>query len=234
MATVLSIVGRACLKLGVTVPDQLYASTNRERVELAEVANACAETIMRAHDWNILKTVQTDTGDGSTTAFDLPTDFDRMTKDPEIWSSAFETALHHIADETTWLAYDVQGYNIATNRWSMLGGQVNIKPALASGVTAKYYYISNKCCANAGATPQALFTADDDTFRLDDELLRLALIWTWREQKKIPYAEDLENCERLLAKRIMNDGGGARVIRAGGASGRRGVRIAYPKTVPTS
>jgi len=60
-------------------------------------------------------------------------------------------------------------------------------------------------------------------------MLELCLIWTWREQKGLDYAEDMATAEVAMAREIEADKG-ARVITQ---HSRRNVRakIAYPWSI---
>jgi hypothetical protein len=52
-----------------------------------------------------------------------------------------------------------------------------------------------------------LFDADTDEFVLGDRLLTLAIIWQWKAQKGLQYAEDLANYENARKVAIDDDMG---------------------------
>lgn len=237
--TVLSAIQDACKVIGVTgstgnaVPDSIASSTERERVELLALANEMADRIAKAHDWQKFATIATITGDGATEAFDLPSDYDRQRINTQLWSSSLEAPLSHIADLNQWLGLDVQSFDFVVNAWTIYGGQIQIKPALATGVTAKYFYQSNLIVEPESGSNKATFTLDEDTFRLSEELLKLGIIWQWRANKGLPYAEDMQNYEIELAKQIMRDKGARRIV-MGTNRTPRDVRVAYPQNIPVS
>jgi hypothetical protein len=125
-----------------------------------------------------------------------------------------------------WLMLDVRDYNVVHGSWAIFGGNFVYKPALASTETAKFFYVSENCCAASDATAKAEFTADDDTFRLDDRVLELTLIWVWRQQKELDYSEDMVTAEMALSREISKDKG-ARVLRPG-AQRDYGAEMAFP------
>ncbi|MEM9053875.1 MAG: hypothetical protein AAGB16_01000, partial [Pseudomonadota bacterium] len=143
MATVLEIAKRVCVKIGLEQPDALYGATDREVVELADVINEAADEILDAADWQTLRTIETITGDAATLVWDVPSDFHRLLVDPELYSSEFETALEFISDENEWLRYQTQTYDSVINIWHLYQDQIHTDPALGSGTTAKYWYISS-------------------------------------------------------------------------------------------
>lgn len=209
--TILAIIQSAAPKIGISVPTAVMAATGATERELASLANEIAKRFVRHHDWSLLKTESTYTGDGATTGFALPTDYQRMPKDGKIWSSRIQGPLLHITSHDDWLGLDVRNYGAVTGAWTIIGGYVQFNPTLTTGETARYYYISNKVCADSGGTAQATFVADEDTFRLDDLAFELWLIWEWRKRKGLPYAEDMATAEIALAQAVSEDKG-ARII----------------------
>lgn len=196
--TVLSAIRAACPVIGVEVPAAVFTSTDREHVELQAVANEMAARIHKEHDWNALKSIATISGDGVSVSFPRPTDYGRMLKEGQLWSSARkDKPLTHVTDSDIWLSDDLSG-NVPDNpQWMVMGASVYINPAVPSGETVKYFYI----------TKLTAFTADTDTFALDERLLTLGIIWQWKAQKGLPYSEDLATYEIELNTAIKEDRG---------------------------
>jgi len=229
--TVLSAIQDACTSgIALTTPTSVFGSSVREHLELASLVQEVADMIVASHEWQKLKRIATITGDGSTEDFDFESDHDRMLEKAQLWTSTLEAPLSPISDSDEWLGLDVQSFDFVVNAWTIYGGQVHIKPALASAATAKYWYVSNLAITDSGATNIAEFTADTDTFRLSERLLKLGLIYKWREMKGLPYAENMADYEDLKAKLIARDKG-SRIIRIGQARLPDDVTIAYPKSI---
>lgn len=226
--TVLQVVQSAAPKLGIAVPSQLFAATGRTEIELRSVLNEVAERTVRAHDWSALKTLETDTGDGSTETFNLPTDYVRMPKGAHVWSSRWQAPLREISNED-WLMLDVLNYDMVVGSWTIIGGQIKYKPALTSTETAKWYYISGAYAVPSSGSNKTEFSADDDTFVLDDRVLELTLIWEYRQRKGLDYSEDMMNAETALAQQISDDRG-ARIVSQTSRGNMRGTP-AYPLSV---
>jgi len=212
--TILSVIQEVCKVTGLDVPTDVLASTEREHIELVSLANEMAERIAQSYDWQVLKTVATVNGDGSTESFDLPTDYRRMLKKSQLWSSASQVPLTPVPDADAWLGFDFQSFNTINAAWTIYGAQLHVKPALASGVTAQYFYVSNRLVTDDDGTDKAGFTADDDMFRLSERLLKLGMIWQWRADKGLAYMEDMETYDQLKEQLICNDKG-SRSIRLG-------------------
>lgn len=228
--TVLTAIQQACTVLGLNVPTLLYGSTEREHQELGDLANDIAERLSTAFEWQALNKIATVVGDGVTEAFSLPEDFDRMLVEGHIWTAALETSLTHIPSRDRWLELENQDFDFVINAWIMFGDQLHIKPALGNATTAQYFYQSNAYVKGADGTKKHAFDNDTDTFALDERLLRLGIIWQWRANKGLAYAEDMENYERLLARRASADKG-SRVIKLGKRRLARDVTVAYPLSI---
>jgi hypothetical protein len=80
----------------------------------------------------------------------------------------------------------------------------------------------------SSGSAKAAFTADDDTFVLDERLLTLDCIWRWKAQKGLEYAEHMQNAEIARSKAISDDKG-PRIL----VQGRRrlSLPVAYPGTI---
>ena len=229
--TILTVIQDACTSgIALAKPNSVIGSSAREHLELAALAQEVADMIVTSHEWQVLKRIATITGDGSTEDFDFPTDYDRMLDKSQLWTSTLEAPLSPISDSDEWLGLDVQSFDFVVNAWTIYGGQVHIKPALASAATAKYWYVSNLAITDSGATNIAEFTDDADTFRLSERLLKLGLIYKWREMKGLPYAENMADYEDLKAKLIARDKG-SRIMRLGSPRLPDGMTVAYPKSI---
>lgn len=222
--TALEIVQSAAPRLSIDRPDTLFSSTDQVDIEVRSTLNECAVRIAEQNDWQALLTLDEDVGDGSTTSYSLPTDWLRMPKDGQVWSTRWQRPLLAITAEES-LRLDIRNYDLVTGTWTVIGGNIVYNPALASGESAKYYYVSRNVCSGN----KERFTEDTDTYRLDDRVLELALIWQWREQKGMDYAEDMATAENALARAIERDKGG-RIITQ---SSRRnvGAKVAYPWSI---
>lgn len=235
--TVLSAIQQACSVMGLTVPLAVYGSTEREQIELQDVANEVNEGVVRAYDWQALKAIGTITGDGSEEDFTISTfapDYHRMTQKATLWvTSRPFYPLEHITDTDLWLGIVTSGLTTTLGQWTIYGDQFHIMPALAAADTAKFYYISSYSVMPASGTNKARFTLDTDTFRLNERLLRLGIIWQWKANKGQPYAEDLANFEIALQGEISRDKG-SKIITAGVQRSRMfGAEAAWPGSLGT-
>ena len=175
MATILAILQSAAPYLGKAVPASVFGSSDRDAVEFAEAANETGAQVARAYDWNVLKRLQTYTGNGENDGWALPADYDRMPLRMEVYTSRYEAPLYHVDQHDEWLQMLVRSYQTVHGSWTLLGGQIVFYPVLDAGETAKLYYMSKNWVTDVNGAVKDVFTADDDTFRVDDRLMKLAL-----------------------------------------------------------
>ena len=214
--------------IGIAVPESVYGSTDENHVALAALANEMAQRIAQAHDWQVLRRLQTYTGNGDDDAWPLPSDYDRMPVDQDIWSSTINAPMSQVNSANTWLGDLVRDDVGVSDRWHIVGDELVFNPVLEDGETAQFYFISNLIVADADSVTKAAFTVDTDSFRINERLLKLGIIWQWRAYKGVPYAEDMQNYEFALAQRIGRERG-ARKFAVGRYRYPRGVRVAYPR-----
>ena len=211
-------------------PASLFSSTEPFAMELAELATDVAVDIAEAHDWRALQVLATVPGDATTIAFDLPGGYDRMLKPGKVHSLNWKTAnFRPVKDEDEWIYIQDNAITGTPGSWIILGGQFQVFPAMAVGEVARFYYISNKIVAvGAGSVgSKAAFTVDSDTFVLPERLLTLGLIWRWRSQKRMEYAEDMANYEVALSHAIAKDKGRSMIV-VGAQRVAADVALAYP------
>lgn len=228
--TVLTAIQNVSASIALDRPEAVFSSTEREHFELQVLANTAGLYIAKDSEWQALKVVATLTGDGSATAFDLPADYDRMLKAAELRSSRYITSLTHINDSDQWLDMEIRQFNQIAGMWTLFGGQIHIRPAPAVGEEVKFFHMSKLWARDDQGSLKEGFANDADTFRLSETLLELCMIWKWRAQKGLPYAQDQDNYEDAKEKVIVADKG-ARILAVGRPRRLRGAATAYPVSI---
>jgi hypothetical protein len=230
--TVLSSIQRASTAIGLAVPSSVFSSTEREHLELQDVANTVARDIADFYDWQVLKAIATITGDGTTTAWSLPSDYGRQLKKAQLWASTFPGApLEHITDTDRWLGIVVSGFTGTVGQWTIYGDQLHIRPALALNATAKYFYQKNAIVDPASGSNKARFTIDTDVFLLDEDALELGIIYKWKRNKGLPYAEEMQDYNDRFSVRAGNDKGSKIIVVGHQRFGSGAQEYAHPWTI---
>jgi len=210
----LSAAQSAALRLTGKKPLTFFSSTNTFEMEIIDLANEVVTDMVKYADWRRLTTLKQMAGDGTTYGFDLPSDYSRMVLGNTIsranwytWGYLDAPSLNYWMDLVNGLATPNPGY------WIILDGQVQFRPAVEAGTTAQYFYISkNAVLDEDGTTRKAAFAKDTDTFLLDEDVLILGIVYKWRAQKRLEYAQDFANYEQSLAQASSFDKG-SRIVR---------------------
>lgn len=203
--TVLTAIQKAVLRCTGTNINDAFSSGDIVALEMADLSNEVAQDILSTYDWRALTRIATLTGD--TTVFPVPADYDRMVKgsavaDPINWFWSYTP----FSSVTEWRRLVDGGYQmIVPGGWIIIDGAFNFYPAPYDGAT--FPYISKGYARSSDGEIKNEFDQDTDTFALPERLLTLGLIWRWKAQKGLAYAEDLETYEIALAREQVKDKG---------------------------
>jgi hypothetical protein len=228
---ILGALQSAAIALVGRKPAQFFGSTELFETELADLINEVAEDIARYQDWQVLQAVATLSGDATTTDFDLPADYSRMMKAASVRpDGAHLWGFFRYDNLDQFLTDQGAGFRGAPGGWIITGGKMRFNPA-PRGATL-FPYIRGTWAVAANGTRKRAFDADTDTFDLPERLLKLALIWRWRENKKLDASGDQEAFVKALDEYAFSDGG-SRVYRYRGRSSFPGTRPAWPGVLGT-
>lgn len=232
--SILSVCQDAAVKLNRAVPalTSVFSTSNPFAAELLLAAKETAESLLKEeHDWRALTQLATCQGDASTVVFPFATvapDFDRLIKGAKLHSLRFRNATFRPAkDLDEWLFLKDNLLVGSPGNWVILNNTVQVFPAMPVDDTARFYYISNYYAISGAGAPQSAFLADTDTFALDERLLRLGIVWRWRADKRLEYAEDLKNYE-IAKEAAMGKDKGSQLIVVGRQRVSRSSGVAYP------
>lgn len=228
--TILSVAKDAAVILNRPKPSGLFSTTDAFAAELLLAAKETAESLVKEeHDWRALTLLATCQGDAATISFPLPAGYERLTKGGKLHSLRFRNATFRAAkDLDEWLFIKDNLLVGSPGNWVILNNSVQIFPPMPVSDTARFYYISNLYALSATGTGQTSFQADTDTFALDERLLRLGIVWRWRANKRMEYAEDLKNYEIAKSAAMGKDKGNQIIVVGRQRVGSGNVGIAYP------
>lgn len=230
--TILSVVQNVALAVGLERPDVVMSSTDREMQELVRIAGNVAILIRDAEfDWQALQKIEVITGDGVAEAHNLPDDYARMNTQASLWSSRWSWGFEKISDLNDWLDMIANNFMPMSGQWIIYGDQLHILPVTANTETVRYVYISNLIVKQAGGALVETFSADNDTFRLDEHLLELGIIWKYKAQKGQITDEDENDFNQALYTAMNTDKGSKNVISGNARRTFNGVKRAWPYTV---
>lgn len=80
-------------------------------------------------------------------------------------------------------------------------------PTPAAGDTIAYEYSSANWAQSSAGVGRAAFTADEDGSYLSEDLIKLGVVWRFKQAKGLDYGEDMNSYERALQRALGRDGG---------------------------
>lgn len=175
-------------------PATLVENLNRETRQALSFLKTISEEYVKYHDWQGLQKEQTFTTDGSESyAFSTIVtdgDFDRTVTETE-WDRTNEKKVR-IYTAAEWQEL-VSGIIATTgiNRYARARGDSLIITPDASGDTLVFEYISKFYAVSSGGTAKATYTADDDTSKVPEPLLKRGLKYYIKSEQGIPAEEDM-------------------------------------------
>jgi len=194
---------------GFEVPSSFYGNTNLTAVSCVALVNAEGRALVREHRWGSLVTSHTITTVSGTDTYALPSDFLAFGNLSQ-FDRANDRRLKGPTSPMDWqeLKSTVIGSTGLVRFFRKVGTNIVIHPTpTASGDTLAFdYYSSNWVALQAGGTA-ARVASDNDTFRLDEELLTLGLKWRFLQAKGLPFEPEYKEYEAIKEELRADDGG---------------------------
>lgn len=194
------------------LPQPAIAISNADATVTKFVAFAQIEAEVTGSDfnWRNMNIAGTITGDGVNTLFALPTDFERMLQGQALWSQKYPSIpLQGPVSSGELLALKVLPIMPVRPVWRLIGGTVEIWPALAlNEIVSLEYRSSNPIASSDGVTRRARWANDTDFALFPEIILRTGLIWRWKQSKGLDYAEDFRTYQLERDKKAGHEAGG--------------------------
>jgi len=233
--TLLSVVKDVCAVVGVAVPQSVFSNItgNRTMQEMLSLANEMAQRIAYDNrDWTALITAGKHTGDGVLQGYVLPANYKRLMLTSNVRrSSNPNQPMTFVPDMDEWVTRTLRGTTYGTGDWRIHLNSIFYRPILALGETSSFVYVDKNCINLASGGRGDVFMSDDDTFVLDERLLKLGMIWQWKSSHGASYAEDLGTYGDALGYAMGHDSPAPIIL------GRKPISssatVAYPWPVPT-
>jgi hypothetical protein len=163
----------------------------------------------------------TETGGIPDTRYDLPDDYQSFIPD-SVWETDGSRRVELPVPESRWFLYKFTAFSDGgVMRARLYGDQIEIhdpKP----GESFSMEYITKYPILGSDSTPKERFTADTDTFLLDDQMFILGVQGHWGQMKLMPQAMQwYSNYMAKVNEAIGRDAGGQTIGGPVSPSGRR-------------
>jgi hypothetical protein len=228
---ILTALQSAAVRLVGRRPTTFFGANGTLELEMCDLINEVAQDVSKYQDWQALVRIGTVTGDGTTTAFDLPSDYDRMLLNTEVADlSSWFWGFGAFSDINTFLYSEARGFNPFPGGWIIYADQLRFSPAPVAAQVATFPYITKNLATAFSTAPKAAFDTDTDSFLLPERLLTLGLVWRWRENKKLDATGDQEAFIKALDEYASKDKG-SRILRRNARRFMAGTQQAWPWTL---
>lgn len=207
--TILTAIQEAAVLVSLPEPSQIIGSTQETDRLLLSLARREVKELARRADWSKLTREHTFT----TTASELqssalPSNFDRILSET-FWNRTTDWQVFGPLSPQEWQAYKAESLSASVRlMWQRRHDGIYLYPEPPAGEVCYYEYIINTpILAVDGTTYRTDIAADADSFLLEEELLTLGVIWRFRKQKGLSYAEELKDYEMRVQAAISADRG---------------------------
>jgi hypothetical protein len=175
--------------------------------QLLEIAQEEGDELQGKHEWQALQLNMTGAGaGGNPDSFPLPADWSRFRADASLWRSGSKlTPLSGPVSIDAWHRLLVLPGIRFPGYWRLEDNNL-LCAGVPNGETISIPYVSTNWILDVdGVTTKAFWTADTDSPRVHERLIRTGMIWRWKQSKGLDYAEDLKTHELELERRIAAD-----------------------------
>jgi hypothetical protein len=194
---------------GFEVPGSFYGNPNPTARQCLKLVQREGKTLEKEYRWSALITSTTITTANGTANYDLPDDF-RAFANMSQWDRTNYMPLLGPASGAQWQFLKSSVASTTTiNRWfRVAGGDIYIHPTPSSVDTLAYdYYSTAWIIKQADQSNVTEFTSDNDTCRLNEDLLTMGLKWRFLQAKGMPYQPEYAEYEAVKMELVGDDGG---------------------------
>jgi len=204
----LTLIQDAMALSGLDEPSIAYASTDPTVTLFKKLSLVEGDALSRRFDWRQMKKLGALAGDGSSTVFTLPTDFDRLATGLPIWIDESPQLPLQMVNDDEMLRYKVAQTDPVNPVWRLIGNSIEFYPAPDSGDNIKLEYRTKYWIVDeTETTRKARWTADTDLAVLPERLMTLGLVWRFKQAKGFDYAEDFRTYQIEVEKAGASDNG---------------------------
>lgn len=204
--TILSAIQNACSQLIIDSPDAVFSSSDVDIITLRNLANVEATSLLRLHDWQVLRKENTFTTSASETQTGaIPDDFLRFVNGTMNNRSLNRPVWGPLTPQEWQREKALPIYTSPNFAFIQRGGDLLFSPTPSATNTIYFEYISKNIVSDSGGTGKQYFTADDDTLNIDEKLLDLGLVWRFRASKGLDYSQEKAIYDEILSSAVSQE-----------------------------
>lgn len=205
--SLLVIAQDAADQIGLARPSTVIGNTADEVAQIIRFANQEGIELAGRGPWQVLTKEQTFTtvaAEIQTSA--IPSNFGRFIHET-FWNRTRKRPLYGPVSAQEWQNLQAWSSNPMRDTFRQRGGDILITPTPTAGDTIAYEYVSKNWLTNdAGDTARSKWAADNDIPILDAELIKLGIVWRYRQSRGLPYEDDLAFYNAQVEDALREDG----------------------------
>lgn len=220
--TLLQLVQAATNEIGIPEPSLLFGATDDTSKQLLALAQRegkeFSEYATDSGGWTALHKEYTFTTVNGQADYALPSDFQYFVN-RTFWDGAYKWELLGplTAQQKQVLRYGIVGGSIRT-KFYIRDGKLYLTPTpTEDGLLIAYDYYSSSWCKSAGGAEQSLWQADDDTYKLDEDMFIKGMKWRFLRAKGLDYSQEYADYMADTIKVKGRDGGSPDLSLTGGS-----------------
>ena len=183
--TLKDILDSVLLESGMGTEAVYVAASDDSVKRMVNIANRSARRIATGFGWQALKRTYSFSLT-TATEYDLPTDFRAFTPDTTFVDSyLFGVDMRTRPQLWHYLQVNTTGTG-PRYRMRVLGDKIHVYQPQAGDNISFEYLTDHPVMATDGTTSKKSFTTDTDTFRLDDDLITMDILWRYKKLLGLP------------------------------------------------
>jgi len=196
------MLNQVLMQSGFIERGSFVSSADPDDKQMVAIANRTAIEIMNYWKWPELRNTGSITLADGQTRYQLPADFQALVPD-SAWEMDGERVVEWPVPDRRWFMYKFTDWSDGgTLRVRMYGNEIEVHDA-NTGESFDFEYISKFPITAENSERKERFTADTDSWLLDDQTLILGIQAHWQQAKLMPsYMEHFANYNRKMAESI--------------------------------
>lgn len=200
--TLLTIIQGAAKELPVSTPSTVISNSESNTVTMLQLAQKEVLELIRQYDWQALLaegTFTTVAAETQTTLSTVATDILRICND-SMWDRTQSKKVLGPLSPQEWQRKKASAAQASASSWFRIrGNSILFYPTPAAGNSIYFEYQRNTPILDTnGSTRKATWAADTDTCILNEELVRLGVVWRFLQGRGLDYGEAFRTYQDAL------------------------------------
>lgn len=207
--TLLQTIQQVARRLAQPVPTTVYGSSDKSVAQFMALLEEGLESLATRGAWQELRhectflTLGTEDQGTLDSIGQTPTETNGLAYilPDTLWDRTNQLKLVDQLDSADWQAMKAWVINGPRYQFMLRQRHFFVNPTPTAGWTWAFEYISEFPILDeaGGLVYQKTFDDDDNVILLPDSIVKLDLRWRWKKEKGLSYAQDFDDCEKLIA-----------------------------------